>query len=200
MFRSFRTALKYFTDNRRLREFAVTSIGEGSLLGTGYGIYTIITGDKRIIPQGPYPKEVIFKDRHRRPKLREEDLNSPSEKEIKVTDYTKYKPRPQSQDKSQARLVRAGSWQEKKPHRQGSLFLTTRETPGTLRLWRGGVEEGLLRRHNSRNPRTTGPRCKEGGRPTVLAPSPTPSTIRSKPSPPYWCRSLPPRPESHQRP
>ncbi|XP_069698857.1 uncharacterized protein [Periplaneta americana] len=65
----------------------------GSLIGTGYGIYKIITGEKRIRPQRPYPKDILFKDRHRRPKLREEDLNSPSEEEIKVIDYSKYLPR-----------------------------------------------------------------------------------------------------------
>ncbi|KAJ4441264.1 hypothetical protein ANN_11118, partial [Periplaneta americana] len=78
---------------RIVLEFGATSIGVGSLIGTGYGIYKIITGEKRIGPQGPYPKEILFKDRHRRPKLREEDLNTPSEEEIKVTDYSKYLPR-----------------------------------------------------------------------------------------------------------
>ncbi|XP_069704861.1 uncharacterized protein [Periplaneta americana] len=99
----FRAALKFVTQNTKIREIvkperlvttAITSIGVGYLLGTGYGIYCIVTGDKGRTPLGVHPKEVILKDRHRRPRLQEEDLNSPSEKEIKVTDYSKYKPRP----------------------------------------------------------------------------------------------------------
>lgn len=66
-------------------------VGYGSMGLTGYMIYNLYAGKQQ--RSNIETEDVLFKHRTRRHPPEEENLDSPSEEVVKVTDYEKYKPR-----------------------------------------------------------------------------------------------------------
>ncbi|KAJ4443208.1 hypothetical protein ANN_04875 [Periplaneta americana] len=66
-------------------------IGYGSMGLTGYMIYNLFTGNQE--KSNIETEDVLFKHRTRRHPPEEENLESPSEEVVKVTEYDRYKPR-----------------------------------------------------------------------------------------------------------